>query len=107
MSRLFVWRCTWNVSCAALLLGASLWTQAVRAGEGDDVATQSATTTARRNRSPRASAGKPEQTAEQKIDQKALEKKLDQILENQQKILKRFDEVMAELQIVKTRATIR
>ena len=38
---------------------------------------------------------------------KELEAKLNDILENQQKVLKRLDEVMAELQIVKIRATVR
>ncbi|MBI4597225.1 MAG: hypothetical protein HY737_02345 [Candidatus Omnitrophica bacterium] len=35
-----------------------------------------------------------------------LEKKLDEILANQQDILKRFDAVMEELKIIKVRATI-
>lgn len=38
---------------------------------------------------------------------KALEEKLHRVLEGQDKILKRFDDVMAELQIVKTRASNR
>ena len=38
---------------------------------------------------------------------KVLEGKLNEVLDNQQKILKRLDEVMAELQIVKIRATMR
>ncbi|MBI4342161.1 MAG: hypothetical protein HY599_02200 [Candidatus Omnitrophica bacterium] len=41
------------------------------------------------------------------VTPKMLEAKLNEILENQQKILKRLDEVMAELQIVKIRATVR
>jgi hypothetical protein len=35
------------------------------------------------------------------------EEKLNEILENQQKILKRLDEVMEELKIVKIRASVR
>ena len=41
-----------------------------------------------------------------KLDSK-LEAKLNQILENQQKIFQRFDEVMEELRIVKIRATLK
>ena len=37
----------------------------------------------------------------------AVEAKLDQILESQQQILKRLDEIMEELRIVKIRATMR
>ena len=55
----------------------------------------------------RTTAEKSEQAADKRIDQKLLEQKLDQLLENQQKILKRLDDVMAELQIVKVRATVR
>ena len=36
-----------------------------------------------------------------------LEKKLDQILANQETILQRFDQVMEELRIIKVRATLR
>lgn len=36
-----------------------------------------------------------------------LESKLDQVLGNQQTILKKFDEVMDELRIIKVRATLR
>ncbi len=36
-----------------------------------------------------------------------LEKKLDEILANQQAILERFDQVMEELRIIKIRATLR
>ena len=35
-----------------------------------------------------------------------IESKLDEILANQEKILKRFDDVMEELRIVKVRATL-
>ena len=40
------------------------------------------------------------------VSLKSLDAKLDQIAEQQERILKRLDEVMAELQIVKVRATI-
>ena len=42
-----------------------------------------------------------------KIDSLALERKLDDMLAGQQAILKRLDEVMEELKIVKIRATVR
>ena len=41
------------------------------------------------------------------VSLKSLEDKMDEILNRQSQILKRLDEVMAELQIVKVRATIR
>lgn len=41
------------------------------------------------------------------VSLKSLENKMDEILNRQSQILKRLDEVMAELQIVKVRATIR
>ena len=41
------------------------------------------------------------------ISLQALEAKLNEILDKQQQILTRLDEVMAELQVVKVRATIR
>ena len=37
----------------------------------------------------------------------SIEKKLDEILANQQTILQRFDQVMEELRIIKVRATLR
>ena len=37
----------------------------------------------------------------------SIEKKLDQILANQETILRRFDQVMEELRIIKVRATLR
>ena len=42
-----------------------------------------------------------------KVSESKIEEKLNQILENQQKILARFDQVMEELRIVKIRATLR
>ena len=42
-----------------------------------------------------------------RVDVKPLEAKLNQILENQEKILQRFDQVMEELRIIKIRATLR
>lgn len=39
------------------------------------------------------------------VDAASIEKKLDQILANQQAILSRFDAVMEELRIIKVRAT--
>ena len=44
-------------------------------------------------------------TRETKSDSRALEKKLDEVLATQQTILKKLDEVMEELRIVKVRAT--
>ena len=40
-----------------------------------------------------------------KTDTTAIDKKLDQILANQQTILSRFDAVMEELRIIKVRST--
>ena len=44
---------------------------------------------------------------EKNLDTKKLEKKLDELLQNQQTILQRLDQVMEELRIVKVRATVR
>ena len=40
-----------------------------------------------------------------KEKEKILEQKLDRILANQERILKRFDEITEELRIIKVRAT--
>lgn len=103
-----VWLCVRSLSCA-LALGASVCGLPAWAADDEQSAeTQStASTTARRSRSSRTAAGKSAQATEQTIDEKLLNEKLDQILENQEQILKRIDDVMAELQIVKVRATVR
>jgi len=44
-------------------------------------------------------------TRETKSDSRGLEKKLDEVLATQQTILKKLDELMEELRIVKVRAT--
>jgi hypothetical protein len=47
------------------------------------------------------------QDAAKPADAQDVEQQLDRLLSGQQQILKRFDEVLAELQIVKTRAARR
>ena len=46
-------------------------------------------------------------TPKKKDNTATLEKKLDEILQNQQALLKKFDAVMEELRIIKVRATAR
>ena len=80
---------------AALLVGA-LAHAGLRAAE------EEAASGSRPRRTSRSSAGK----SASKLDERRIDQKLDEIIENQQKILKRFDEVMEELRIVKIRATL-
>ena len=77
----------------ALVLGLGIWLQAGTPAEGQ-------------LRTSRRSAGGGEETSE-KADSKKLEAKLDQILENQERIFQRLDDVMEELKVVKIRATLR
>ncbi|MBI4322672.1 MAG: hypothetical protein HY596_00170 [Candidatus Omnitrophica bacterium] len=44
-------------------------------------------------------------TREPRSDSRALEKKLDEVLATQQTILRKLDEMMEELRIIKVRAT--
>ncbi len=44
-------------------------------------------------------------TRESKSDSRTLEKKLDEVLAAQQTILKKLDEMMEELRVIKVRAT--
>lgn len=72
-----------------------MWVTTEDAIGSDEQGAPAATTSSRRGTS---STNKDSSTAK-------LEKKLDQILANQEQILKRFDDVMEELRIVKIRAT--
>lgn len=54
-----------------------------------------------------ATSSRPTTQTSANSSEKHLEEKLDQILDNQDKILKRFDDVMEELRIVKIRATLK
>ena len=88
-------RWVWRIGlCAALgvVCGFGLWVSAGLAANAAE------------NRSAARSSRPPTDEGER---WKALEEKLDRVLEGQDKILKRFDDVMAELQIVKTRASNR
>lgn len=51
--------------------------------------------------------GRAARTSSATADRKLLEGKLDEILDHQQQILKRLDQVMEELRVVKIRATMR
>ena len=86
----------WQPLGLALLLSAGLWLQADTPAEGQ-------------SRSGRRSAGTSGGGGETSTagDTKKLDAKLDQILQNQERIFQRFDEVMEELRIVKVRATLK
>lgn len=86
----------WQPVGLALLLGIGLWIQMGTAAEGQSQSTR---------RSSATSAEGAEAKAE--VDTKKLEAKLDRILDNQERMFQRFDEVMEELKIVKIRATLR
>ena len=60
-------------------------------------------------KTPSSSRGMPKTPppAVKKEDLLKLDKKLDQILQNQQTILQKFDVIMDELRIIKVRATLR
>ncbi len=95
-------RQVWSRSLVIVLtigLSVSLWSIAASsADEPSDRASRS------RTRSSVASADQSNQSKEK--DQNAqIERKLDEILSNQQTILQRFDAVMEELRIIKVRAT--
>ena len=98
MSRMMRGRVRGWAIVAGLLLAA--------AGVARALAEEAAPTTSSRT-SHAAAAPASRSTSAGAVTPKMLEAKLDEILDNQQKILKRLDEVMAELQIVKIRATVR
>ena len=77
-------------ACLALVFGIGMWVNT------STLARDVETSTSRR--ASRASGGS---------DDQKVEGKLNEIVENQQKILKRLDEIMEELKIVKIRATLR
>ena len=81
---------------ALILVSAGVWLQANTLAEGQ---------TRSSRRSAAASEG-AEETSTQ-AETKKLDAKLDQILQNQEQIFQRLDEVMEELKIVKVRATLR
>ena len=83
----------WQPLGLALVVSLGTWLQTGTPAEGQ-------------SRSSRRPARGAEETSE-KVDTAKLEAKLDQILENQDQILKRFDDVMEELRIVKVRATLK
>ncbi len=85
------WRWLAAVGCL-VLLGLQMWVYAKPQSQGGG-------TEEPRPRSIRVTNTNEEITA------KRIDKQLDEILEVQTAILKRYDELMEELQIVKTRAT--
>ena len=89
---------TWFVAMVVGIgLGVSCWFSALSWAKQTTVKARSSTTS---------SATKPSTPSQEASDAK-LEKKLDEILANQQTILQKFDAVMEELRIIKVRATLR
>ena len=86
----------WQPLGLALVVSLGMWIQADTPAEGQP-------------RSSRRSAGASGsgEDAITHADTKKLEAKLDQILQNQERIFQRLDEVMEELRIVKVRATLK
>ena len=68
---------------------------------------EDAPTTSSRSSRPPSRTPSPPRSSSGGSGVKGLEEKLNEVLDKQQKILERLDEVMAELQIVKIRATVR
>ena len=83
------------VVAAGVFLGLAAWSSGLAAGESS----------AKSSRSSRAPSATKAQEDGSEIA--GLEKKLDEILANQQTILSKFDAIMEELRIIKIRATIR
>ena len=88
-----------------LVVGASialgLWSHAAASDVEDS---------SRSSRPPRSSAkatGTKPSPDDQRAELVRLDEKLDRVLTNQERILKKFDEVLEELRIVKVRATLR
>ncbi len=85
------------VACLAATLGT--W---VSASDSEDVSRNS-----RSSRSTtKTSASKPN-PGDERAELVHLDEKLDRILANEEQILKKFDEIMEELRIIKVRASIR
>ena len=82
----------WQPLGLALVVSIGVWLKTTAPAEGQA-------------RSSRRSAGDGGETSAQ-ADTATLEAKLDQILQNQEQIFQRFDQVMEELRIVKIRATL-
>ena len=85
------------LATVAILCGISVWMSPSRA---DEESSQSAVRSSRASRSSRTSATNSDGEAK-------INAKLDQVLDNQQQILNRLNEVMEELKIIKIRATLR
>ena len=100
-------RQVWSRSLVIVLtigVSVSLWSMAASsADEASDRASRS------RTRSSVTSAEQSSQSDQSKEKDRdaQIERKLDEILSNQQTILQRFDAVMEELRIIKIRATLR
>jgi hypothetical protein len=87
----------WQSLGLALIVSVGVLSHADVPAEGQSRATPRGSAT---------SAGSAEAKADE-VDAKKLEAKLDQILQSQERIFQRLDEVMEELRIVKVRATLR
>ena len=83
-----------------LMMGVSLWTALPH-----PVVAQVQDETTRKPGLPRTTKSAESQDTAAKLA--ALERKLDQVLANQQAILQKFDAVMEELHIIKIRASLR
>lgn len=89
----------------ALALGG--WLAMSVQAEDERVSAQTRAATPSRTSKSKAAPAATTQEADADRQMKRIEAKLDQLLEHQQKIFSRFDDVMEELRIVKIRASVR